>query len=429
MSSSSSQNHISEALKGLRPKVTQEINAQFEEPFTSEDITRALSEMGPTKAPGPDGLHAAFFQKYWQIVGEGVTKTCLHILNEQCTLDSLNHTFIALIPKVEKRRKVMEFRPISFYNVVYRIVAKAIANRLKPILNHIISPNQSIFIPNRLITDNVIIGYECLHKIRHNKGHRNDLVALKLDISKTYDRVEWNFHEQTMSILGFSVKWIRLIMSCITTTCFSIIINGDPVGLIKPEKSLRQGCPLSPYLFILCAETFSNLLHQAEREQKIRGLKFAKDITISHLLFVDDSLVFSRASVAYCKHLKRIFYCYVTASGHIFNFEKSSIFISGKTTSEQILAIRSIFQLEVVFKYEKYFGLPSMLGRKKMIFFNEVTLKVSNKISSWHHKIFSSGGKKILIKAVAQAILAYAMSLFKLPKSLCEDIQKEIARF
>lgn len=114
----------------------------------------------------------------------------MYILNEQGTLDSLNHTFIAFIPKVEKPRKVMEFRPISLYNVVYRIVAKAIANRLKSILNHIISPNQSAFILNRLIADNIIIGYECLHKIRHSKGHMNGLVALKLDISKAYDRVE-----------------------------------------------------------------------------------------------------------------------------------------------------------------------------------------------------------------------------------------------
>ncbi|KAH9728181.1 hypothetical protein KPL70_008921 [Citrus sinensis] len=192
---------------------------------------------------------------------------------------------------------------------------------------------------------------------------------------------------------------------------------------------LRQGCPLSPYLFILCAEAFSNLLYQAEGEQKIIGLRFAKDITISHLLFADDSLVFNRASVADCKHLKRIFNCYTKAFGQIFNFEKSSTFFSGKITSEQILTIRSIFQLKVMSKYEKYLGLPSMLGRKKMNFFNEVKLKVSSKISSWHHKLFSSGRKEILIKVVAQAVPAYAMSVFKLPKSLCENIQKEIAGF
>lgn len=110
-------------------------------------------------------------------------RSSTNILNEQGNLASLNHIFIALIPKTNKPRKVIEFRPISLCNVVYRIVAKTIANRLKPILSQIIAPTQSAFIPNRLITDNVIIGYECLHKIRHSKGKRNCMVALKLDIN------------------------------------------------------------------------------------------------------------------------------------------------------------------------------------------------------------------------------------------------------
>lgn len=125
-------------------------------------------------------------------------------------------------------------------NVSYRIIAKAIANILKPILSQIIFPAHSTFIPNRLITDNAIIGYECLHhKIRHSKGKRNGLVALKLDVSKAYDRVEWQFLEQTMAKIGFSEKWVKLIMKCITTTSFSVIPNGEPKGRIQPKMGLR----------------------------------------------------------------------------------------------------------------------------------------------------------------------------------------------
>ena len=250
----------------MLPKLTPEMHTHLEEPFTPEEIVNVLSQMCLTKAPGPDGLPAAFFQKHWQAVGRGVVTTCLHILNEQGDLASLNHTYIALLPKTEKPKKVTDFRPISLCNVVYRIIAKAIANRLKLILPQIISPTQSTFIPNRLITDNVIIGYECLHKIRHSKGRRNGLVALKLDISKAYDRVEWSFLDQIMEKFGFSNKWRSLIMSCITTAQFSVIINGTPKGLILPEMGLRQGCPLSPYLFIMCAEAFLNLLIQAKRK-------------------------------------------------------------------------------------------------------------------------------------------------------------------
>lgn len=203
-------------------------------------------------------------------------RSSTNILNEQGNLASLNHIFIALIPKTNKPRKVIEFRPISLCNVVYRIVAKTIANRLKPILSQIIAPTQSAFIPNRLITDNVIIGYECLHKIRHSKRKRNCMVALKLDISKAYDRVEWQFLKQTMAKLGFSDKWVSLRMNCITMATFSVIINRSPKGFIQPERGLRQGCPFSPYLFILCTEIFSNLLFQAERKQLMGGLRFAR---------------------------------------------------------------------------------------------------------------------------------------------------------
>ncbi|KAH9718774.1 hypothetical protein KPL70_005591 [Citrus sinensis] len=199
--------------------------------------------------------------------------------------------------------------------------------------------------------------------------------------------------------------------------------------MIQPERGPRQGCPLSPYLFIICDDAFSNLLVKAEKNQLIRGLKFAKEVSITHLLFADDSLVFSRALVADCKHLKEIFDIYTVASGQIFNFQKSSLFISGQIPASQAAAIKDIFKLNMVSKHEKYLGLPSMIGRKKLSFFNEVKLKVLNKIVRWQHRMFSSGGKEILIKAAAQAIPAYAMSVFKIPRGLCDDIQRAIATF
>ena len=171
--------------------------------------------------------------------------TCLHILNEKGNIAPLNHTYIALILKVKKPSDITKYRPISLCNVIYRIITKTIIDRLKQILHDIISPNQSAFIPNRLITENIIIGYKCLHKIRLRKGKKNGVVALKLDISKAYNRVEWSFLEHAMYHLGFSKTWIELIMNCIFTSSFSMLINGAPKGLIQPQRGMRQGCPLS----------------------------------------------------------------------------------------------------------------------------------------------------------------------------------------
>ena len=405
------------------------MNEELQQPFTEEEITTTLSHMCPTKAPGPDGLPAVIFQKHWKLVREGVVNTCLHILNEQGNIAPLNHTYFALIPKVEKPKKVAEYRPISLCNVIYRIMAKTIANRLKEILQKIISPSYSVFIPNTLITDNVIIGYESLHKIRHSKGKKNGFVAIKLDISTAYDQVEWSFVKATMLILGFSLCWIDLIMRCITTTSFSVLINGVAKGLIKSQRGLRQGCQLFPYLFILCAEVFSILLMQAENQNLIHGLRFGNNVTVSHLLFADDNLIFTKATVADYKHLKAIFDRYTTTSSQLFNLDKSSMFFSCNTKADQVPAIKEIFHLNVVSKHEKYLGLPSMIGRNKRNFFNDIKLRVISKLSSWQHKHFSKGGKEVLIKAIAQAVPIYAMSVFKIPQGLCDDIQKVIAKF
>lgn len=417
------------ALKDTSAKVNEEMNFQLDAPFMEEEIAEALAQMCPTKAPGPDGLPAAFFQKHWGSVKEGVITTCLHILNDKGNLAPLNHTYIALIPKTTKPKSVSEFRPISLCNVIYRIIAKSMANKLKHILDKIVSPNQSAFIPNRLITDNIIIGYECLNKIRQGKGKKNGMIALKLDISKAYDRVEWNFLKCAMQKLGFSSNWIELTMNCITTPSFSVLINRVPKGQIQPQRGLRQGCPFSPYLFLLCAEVFFNMLIQADQNQIIHGLRFNSSLSISHLLFADDSLVFSRATQEDCSNLKCIFDRYGAASGQIFNYEKSSMLFSRNVHNSQIEIIKGIFQLNVVSKHNKYLGLPSMVGRRKISFFNETKLRIWNKLSSWQNKFFSSGGREVLIKAVAQAVPAYAMSVFKLPASICEDIQKAIARF
>ncbi|KAH9715585.1 hypothetical protein KPL71_021114 [Citrus sinensis] len=168
---------------------------------------------------------------------------------------------------------------------------------------------------------------------------------------------------------------------------------------------------------------------KAENQNLIHGLRFGNNVTVSHLLFADDNLIFTKATVADYKHLKAIFDRYTTTSSQLFNLDKSSMFFSCNTKADQVPAIKEIFHLNVVSKHEKYLGLPSMIGRNKRNFFNDIKLRVISKLSSWQHKHFSKGGKEVLIKAIAQAVPIYAMSVFKIPQGLCDDIQKVIAKF
>ena len=212
-------------------------------------------------------------------------------------LPDLNHTNTVLILKVKNSEKMSEYRLISLCNVVYKIISKVLANRLKQVLPDIISPTESAFVPGRLITNNVIVAYEALHSMHaRNKGKTSSL-ALKLDVSKAYDRVEWVFLHGVMQKFGFPEKWIERVMTCVTTTSFSILLNGKPYGNVLPSRGICQGDPLSPYLFLLCAEGFTFSLEKVENDGKVHGASICRGAPkVSNLLFADDSLLFYRAT-------------------------------------------------------------------------------------------------------------------------------------
>jgi hypothetical protein len=217
------------------------------------------------------GSLLVFFINNWVSVGTEVCKTSFAFFNSCILNESINYTHIALVPKKPNATKVIHFRPISLCNVGYKIISKVLANRLKIILPHIISHNQSAFIPGRLISNNVLAAYETLHSMHTQMYGKVGYMALKLDMSKAYDWVEWVFLE-VMRLMGFAERWIQLIMKCVSFVTYLVIINGNLVGRIQPTKGIRQGDPLSPCLFILCAEVLGFQLQQAEQNGLLGGV-------------------------------------------------------------------------------------------------------------------------------------------------------------
>ena len=259
-----------------------------------------------------------------------------------------------------------EFRPISLCNNTYKLISKVQANRLRPILPSIITENQSAFIPDHLISDNVLVAFEFMHYLNHKVEAMDNYMSIKLDMSKTFDRVEWNFIKEVMEKMGFAKKWVNLIMLCISFVSYSVIINGEACGNITPSRGIRQGDPLSPYLFLLCAESFSALIHKAARDNQISGMSIGRGCPIiTHLFFADDSLLFCKAKNQECQKLVDILNSYEAASWQKINTDKSSVFFSPNSPQEKKESILNILGPMQDSKHNKYLGLPTIIGKSK----------------------------------------------------------------
>lgn len=363
-----------------------------------------------------------FFQKYWNFPGSNIITCVLDFLNYRHLPRTLNYTFIVLIPKVSRPKHITEFRPISLCSVIYNILSKALANRLKPYLNYEISPTQSPFVPGHLITDNVLVAYQVNHYI-HCHSHGNcAFMALKLDMSKAYDRVEWCFSKQILCKLGFHRSNVDLIMLSLTYVSYSFLLNGSQLGHLTPFQGIRQGDPISPYLFICCVEAFIQMVELAVGRGSLKCIIIAHSApVISNLCFADDTILLCQATVRESEVVRSILNNYATASGHIINLEKSTMVFSPNIQNDVASEITQILPFQVVDKFDKYLGIPARIGRSKVEVFTYLKERVWARVQGWHEKQLSMAGREVLIKAVMQAIPTYVMSCFKLPLSIIEE--------
>ncbi|KAL0455247.1 UNVERIFIED_CONTAM: hypothetical protein Slati_0863900 [Sesamum latifolium] len=218
--------HIDEILECVGRRVNDEMNESLNQHYTAEEIKTALNQMRLDKSPRPDGMLALFYQNFWRIVGPTTINSILLFLNNGILPSELNHIYIVLIPKCKNPEHVSQFWPISLCNVIYKIASKVLANRLKPMLDSIISENQSAFIPGRYITDNILIAFEVNHHLRNKRKGKEGVATLKLDMSKAYDRVEWAFLRRVLIKLGFYDTLICCQSNAEAFECVKEILEG-----------------------------------------------------------------------------------------------------------------------------------------------------------------------------------------------------------
>jgi hypothetical protein len=392
---------INKITQHVPPLVTMEQNAVLLRPITIEEVDQALQETPKCKALGPEGFTSDFFHHYWEMIRTEVWEILEDSRASGQVLQALNATFITLIPKEGKAHHPKKFRPISLCNVIYKLLTKVIARRLKPILPTIISPEKSGYVEGRQILDSVILAHEVIHSLQKTKTPG---MLLKLDLSKAFDKISWDYMRAMLLAFGFDSSWVTWILNLTSMAFFSILVNGVPLQPFSPSRGIRQCDPLSPFLFIILAEGLSRSIHAAIGTKKLSGLPLhGISPPISHSQFVDDTLLMGSPTVWEVKSLLDILQTFSDASSLDCNKDKSEVFFLNTPPTIQC-HISGILGFNRSSLLSKYLGIPLIDTALRKSSWEHLLYSFSKRLSSWTYRDLNLPSHLILLKAVLQAL-------------------------
>lgn len=391
------------------------------------EIKKAVFDLNKDGAPGPDGFGAFFYQTYWDIVSDDVTKAVLEFFTRSWLLPNFNANTLILIPKTSNADTVDQYRPIAMANFKFKIISKIIVDRLARILPGIVSEEQRGFIQGRNIKNCICLASEAVNLL-HKKSYGRNL-ALKIDISKAFDTLDWSFLLNVLKCFGFNdtfCNWIDVILRSAT---LSVSINGNQHGYFHCNRGVRQGDPLSPLLFCIAEDVLSRSISKLVEDGKVDQIQASRNVSIpSHSLYADDIIVYCKGKQSCLVALKELFQRYALASEQMISASKSIIF-SGSIPHARLSQIADFIGFNIGQLPFTYLGVPICKGKPKAIYFQPIADKVRLKLAAWKASLISIAGRVQLVKSVVQGMIIHSITVYSWPVSLLKNLEKYIKNF
>ncbi len=331
----------------------------------------------------------------------------------------LDFSYICLVPKKEGARSASDFRPISLINSVQEILSKVLANRLKVIMDGLISHSQAAFLKGRSILDSFATVNEILCWSSKNSL---ETVGIKADFEKAFDRVRWEFLLKILEWIGANGKWCGWIKQCICNAKVAVLVNGVATKWIKTTRGVRQGDPLPPYLFLLVAEGLARMTERAASNGVLRGIGPSASTKVSLIQYADDTFFFCKAERKMVKKLLFIWQLFEWASDLKINRGKTELFYTGGRAQRRE-RLAAVLGCKVGSLPIRYLGLPLRVGRLQKEDWGPVIFNVEKRVEGWQAKFLSLGGRLTLVNSVLANVPLYYLSIFLAPKWVLKRIE------
>ena len=390
-------------------------------PFTDREALQAIRSMNKLSAPGPDGFGPIFYSCAWTTVKTQVMDLLNAFQQGEAELERINRAYMVLLPKKPGCTTVDSFRPINLQNCSVKIITKIMTTRLQQDICSLIDLDQTGFIQGRSITENFVYAMEliqCCHK------RKTPALVIKLDFAKAFDTVNWDGLLTVLRARGFNQKWQRWILQLLASSKTSVLLNGVPGPWFACKRGLRQGDPLSLYLFLLVADVLQSLIKHS------RGVRhpLIDDRPCPVLQYADDTLILLRADLEDVKTLKKNLDDFSDATGLKINFSKSAAVPMNIDEQHLPLMIATLGCRLEGFP-QTYLGLPLSPHKLRLSSFAPHIAKADKYLAGWQAALLNPMGRAVLINSVLDSQLIYIMSAVLVPNGVVAHIDRRRRSF